>query len=99
MLDLPSVTTITEIEKLTLPERLEAMELLWDSLVRDASGVISPDWHGEVLAGRLEKIPGIAEQGLFLGYAKSALIARGADVTVLRAGAKEEPLERFAELP
>jgi ribose 5-phosphate isomerase A len=51
------------------------------------------------LAGRLEKIPGIAEHGLFLGYAKSALIARGAEVTVLRAGAKEEPLEHFAELP
>jgi putative addiction module component (TIGR02574 family) len=50
------VSTIAEIEKMTLPERLEAMELLWDSLVRDASGVSSPDWHGEVLAGRLEKI-------------------------------------------
>lgn len=46
----------TEIEKMTLSERLEAMELLWDSLSRDASAVESPTWHGEILAERLEKI-------------------------------------------
>jgi putative addiction module component (TIGR02574 family) len=50
------MSTIAEIEKMTLPERLETMELLWDSLVRDAVGVTSPDWHGEILSGRLEKI-------------------------------------------
>lgn len=46
----------TEIEKMTLSERLEAKELLWDSLSRDASAVESPTWHGEILAERLEKI-------------------------------------------
>ncbi|HSI12463.1 MAG TPA: addiction module protein [Chthoniobacter sp.] len=50
------MATLTEIEKMTLPERLEAMELLWDSLSRDASAVESPAWHGDVLAERLEKI-------------------------------------------
>jgi hypothetical protein len=50
------VSTIAEIEKMTLPERLETMELLWASLVRDASSVASPDWHGEVIADRLEKM-------------------------------------------
>lgn len=50
------MNNITEIEKMSLSERLETMELLWDSLVRDASNVASPDWHGEVLAARLKKI-------------------------------------------
>lgn len=38
------------------------------------------------LAHRLEEIPGIAEHGLFLGYAKTALIADDSEVTLLRAG-------------
>lgn len=50
------MSTLIEIEKMTLPERLEAMELLWDSLSRDASAVTSPAWHGDVLAERLERI-------------------------------------------
>ena len=50
------VSNIAEIEKMTLSERLETMELLWESLVREASSVASPDWHGEVIAARLEKI-------------------------------------------
>jgi hypothetical protein len=55
---------IAEIEKMTLPERLETMELLWASIVRDASSVTSPEWHGEVLAGRLEKVA--RGEGVFL---------------------------------
>lgn len=51
------------------------------------------------LAARLEKIPGIAEHGLFLGYAKAALIARGAEVLVLRPNVAAEPIEKFQALP
>jgi ribose 5-phosphate isomerase A len=51
------------------------------------------------LAVRLEKIPGVAEHGLFLGCANAALIARGAEVVVLRPGVAEEPIEKFQELP
>jgi ribose 5-phosphate isomerase A len=51
------------------------------------------------LAGRLEKIPGIAEHGLFLGYANAALIARGSDVWVLRPNVAAEPIEKFQALP
>lgn len=58
------MSTLTEIEKMTLSERLEAMELLWDSLSRDASAVASPAWHGDVLAERLEKIS--RGEGVFL---------------------------------
>jgi ribose 5-phosphate isomerase len=48
---------------------------------------------------RLEKIPGIAEHGLFLGYANSALIARGSEVLVLRPNVGPEPIDKFQTLP
>jgi ribose 5-phosphate isomerase A len=51
------------------------------------------------LASRLEKIPGIAEHGLFLGYAKSALIAQDSEVLVLRPSVAAEPVEKFQALP
>jgi ribose 5-phosphate isomerase A len=51
------------------------------------------------LATRLEKIPGIAEHGLFLGYANAALIARGSDLFVLRPNVAAEPIEKFQALP
>jgi len=35
---------------------LQEIERLWDSLVREAETVSSPDWHGEVLSQRLEKV-------------------------------------------
>ncbi len=43
---------IASIKKMTMVERLQAMELLWDSLSRDESELESPDWHHKVLADR-----------------------------------------------
>jgi ribose 5-phosphate isomerase A len=51
------------------------------------------------LAARLEKIPGIVEHGLFLGYANAALIARGSDLLVLRPNLAAEPIGKFQALP
>jgi ribose 5-phosphate isomerase A len=51
------------------------------------------------LAGKLEKIPGIVDHGLFLGYAKAALIARGSELLVLRPNAAAEPVAKFQSLP
>ena len=45
-----------EIERMTLEDRLKAMELLWDSISRCPDQVPSPSWHGEVIAERLESI-------------------------------------------
>ena len=45
-----------EIEQMSLEERLQAMELLWASLVRAPDLVPSPDWHSEVVATRVAKI-------------------------------------------
>jgi hypothetical protein len=45
-----------DIEKMSLGERLQAMELLWASLARTPDAVPSPEWHGEVVAARIAKI-------------------------------------------
>ncbi len=37
---------------MSVTERLQAMEQLWDSLTRDSDETPSPDWHQEVLADR-----------------------------------------------
>ena len=47
-----------DIEKMSLDERLQTMELLWASLARTPDAVPSPAWHGEVLAKRMAKIEG-----------------------------------------
>ena len=45
-----------QIEQMTFEERLQAMELLWASLVGTPDAVPSPAWHEPVLATRLAKI-------------------------------------------
>ena len=49
---------------MSLAERLEAMELLWQSFSASKEKVPSPDWHGEVLSERLAKVE--AGEGKFL---------------------------------
>lgn len=39
-----------------MEERLQAIELLWDSISRQGDSVPSPAWHEEVLAARRAKV-------------------------------------------
>jgi putative addiction module component (TIGR02574 family) len=57
-----------EIERMSLEERLQTMELLWTSLTQTPEAVPSPDWHGAVLAERLAKIE--RDEGKFLTVAQ-----------------------------
>jgi putative addiction module component (TIGR02574 family) len=41
----------SQIERMSVAERLQTMEQLWDSLCRDAA-LPSPEWHREVLTDR-----------------------------------------------
>jgi hypothetical protein len=43
-------------DKMTIPEKLAAIELLWDDLCRIQDEVPSPQWHGKVLAEREKKL-------------------------------------------
>ncbi|HTR42613.1 MAG TPA: addiction module protein [Pseudomonadales bacterium] len=57
-----------EIERMTLAERLKAMELLWRSMSGQPEKLPSPAWHKKVLEKRLAKIE--AGKGKFLTLAQ-----------------------------
>ncbi|MCI0559387.1 MAG: addiction module protein [Nitrososphaera sp.] len=40
------------LEKMSVAEKVQMMELIWDSLCREAGGIESPPWHQEILARR-----------------------------------------------
>jgi hypothetical protein len=42
----------SELEKMSVTERLRAMDQLWDSLNRHNDEIPSPDWHQDVLGDR-----------------------------------------------
>lgn len=44
------------VEKLTIAEKLQAMEMLWDDLCRNAQEIESPAWHGDILQQREEQL-------------------------------------------
>ena len=48
--------SISDIEKMDPKEKLQIMELLWDSICHDPGAIASPEWHGQVLAERKEMI-------------------------------------------
>lgn len=47
---------IAEISKMSVLERLQTMEALWDSLNHEPVEFKSPKWHKEVLSERQKKI-------------------------------------------
>lgn len=42
----------SEIERMSVTERLQAIDQLWDSLTQDRDEIPSPAWHQDVLADR-----------------------------------------------
>ncbi len=45
-----------EITKMSIAERLQAIEALWNSLLDNESEVESPQWHRDILEERKRKI-------------------------------------------
>ena len=45
-----------EIEKMTLDEKLRAMEALWADLSRNEHNIQSPPWHEQVLEAREQRV-------------------------------------------
>ena len=54
----------SDIEHLSLAERFQAMEVIWESFLKSPEDVSSPPWHGEILSQRLAKVE--AGQAKFL---------------------------------
>lgn len=44
------------LERMTVAEKLEAMEAIWESLSAQSTDVPAPEWHGEVLADRKRRL-------------------------------------------
>ena len=62
-----------EVSRLTTPERLEAMELLWASLSNGPDGIESPAWHAQVLAARQATVDAGEAQFLTIDQLKKRL--------------------------
>ena len=46
------MATTVDLREMTTPDKLRLMEALWQKLSTTAEEIVSPQWHGEVLAER-----------------------------------------------
>lgn len=46
----------TEVKEMSIIERLQTMEAIWDSLLYDEAEIESPEWHRGILIERRRKI-------------------------------------------
>jgi putative addiction module component (TIGR02574 family) len=44
------------LDKLTIQEKLQAMEMLWDDICRNVSDIPSPTWHEKLLKKREQQL-------------------------------------------
>ncbi|MGH7184424.1 MAG: addiction module protein [Nitrospiraceae bacterium] len=61
------------LKYMTLQEKLDAMESLWEDLARDPEAIESPAWHKEVLDERLRNLEQGKSQFVDWETAKGAL--------------------------
>lgn len=40
------------VEKMTIEEKLQMMELLWEDLSHSSNEMLAPSWHGDILRAR-----------------------------------------------
>ena len=66
------------LEKMSVEEKLRAMELLWENLSRTPSDVPSPDWHRDVLEAREKRVRKGQEKVIPWDEAKQSLRSRKA---------------------
>jgi putative addiction module component (TIGR02574 family) len=53
-----------DIEQLTVPQRLELIGRLWDSIPDDDNLSVLPEWHRQELERRLASADAAPEQGI-----------------------------------
>ena len=61
------------LDKMTVAEKLRAMETLWADLSRNEAQIESPAWHGDVLRDREAKIKSGEEKFIDWEVAKKQL--------------------------
>lgn len=47
---------IKDLKKMSVIERLQAMEILWDSMLYEDGELVTPEWHERILEVRKRKI-------------------------------------------
>jgi putative addiction module component (TIGR02574 family) len=62
-----------EIESMSITERLQAIEQIWNSLYESSDEVPSPEWHREVLAERKARAESGEAKFLTLAQLRSRL--------------------------
>jgi hypothetical protein len=50
------MTMTLDLDTMTIADKLQAMETIWDDLLRSAEQVPSPAWHGDVLRARESRV-------------------------------------------
>jgi len=64
------------LDKMTVTEKLRAMEMLWADLSRNEAQIESPAWHKKILKKRLAKIESGKGEFLTLAQLKKRLAKR-----------------------
>ena len=64
----------SDIERMSVRERLQAMDQLWDSLAPHGDEIPSPDWHQDVLADR--KTRALRGEATFLTLAELRSVSK-----------------------
>ena len=63
---------IQDIKKLSKIDRLQVMEVIWDSLLSEDDDLASPDWHETILEERKAKIADGTAKFISLSELKSS---------------------------
>ena len=50
------MTLTLDLDTMTIADKLQAMEAIWDDLLRSVEQVPSPAWHGDVLRARESRV-------------------------------------------
>ncbi len=63
----------SEISNMSVAERLQTMEAIWDSLLHEDTEIESPDWHNDVLKERRKAIEDGSAKLISLNELKASL--------------------------
>ena len=69
------MTTLQELETLSVPEKLQLVEDLWDSIARSRTAIPIPGWQKEELARRKEKYLQNPDSALPWSEVKKSILA------------------------
>lgn len=62
------------LEKMSIDQKIQAMETIWDDLCQKADSLSSPDWHRQVLQERAAGIKEGNEEFISLEMAKEQVL-------------------------